>query len=300
MWQEADPQATSVIQGVLANYKHELLVDNFVGIPLLVQHGSADDNVPVFHSRRMYQILTETKGHRRFLSSKVEDANTDLADVQLNQLDRSVDNKRGREASQDLFNPRAEDALAETFLSPDEEVILDETFRDKVQGENAKSHDLTPSSSTWPLEYVELTGKGHWFNGVMSTPRLKEFYEQYLNSTSNITPLPLHFLIRVSGSGAMGSRGGIEIDQVLSPDQHGQIEVFRDDANALWYLKTSNIQRFHICIANVRVSAPRGLIIDGEPHTHRLDNDPGADWLWFFKSRDKWEVITPFLNILRL
>ena len=61
MCREADPRVTLFLQNSLRSYRHELLVGNCSGIPILQQHGSMDDNVPVFHSRRMSQLLSESR-----------------------------------------------------------------------------------------------------------------------------------------------------------------------------------------------------------------------------------------------
>lgn len=58
-WQPADPGRTALVQIALNNYRHELLLDNTKGIPNLIQHGDADDNVPVYNSRLMYQLLQQ-------------------------------------------------------------------------------------------------------------------------------------------------------------------------------------------------------------------------------------------------
>ena len=59
-WNEADPRISLIVQNALRSYRHELLVPNFSGIPTLEQHGSADDNVPVFHSRRLNQLISQS------------------------------------------------------------------------------------------------------------------------------------------------------------------------------------------------------------------------------------------------
>ncbi|MCJ1477293.1 hypothetical protein MMC13_005964 [Lambiella insularis] len=59
-WAEMDPRITALLQGSLVSYRHELFTDNFVGIPISQQHGSNDDNVPVYHSRRLKQLIGES------------------------------------------------------------------------------------------------------------------------------------------------------------------------------------------------------------------------------------------------
>jgi hypothetical protein len=59
MWHEADPRKTAMVQASLNTYKHELLIANMRGTPIFQQHGRDDDNVPVYHSRRMHQLVGE-------------------------------------------------------------------------------------------------------------------------------------------------------------------------------------------------------------------------------------------------
>lgn len=59
-WRVADPRKTAIVQASLGSYRHELLLGNTKDIPILQQHGSADDNVPAYHSRLMYQLLPQS------------------------------------------------------------------------------------------------------------------------------------------------------------------------------------------------------------------------------------------------
>lgn len=141
------------------SYRHELLVENFAGIPILQQHGSADDNVPAYHSRRLNQLISQTGGFS---------------------------------------------------------------------------------------EYVELQGAGHWFDGVMTTGPLREFYEYYLAKSRSLPALPMHFSIVVANPAEMGSRGGIVVDQLIAPEKHGRIHVRRVPSSGIWILHTWNIRQFHL------------------------------------------------------
>lgn len=60
MWTEADPLQTAITWTARANFRHELLVENIANIPMLQQHGSADDNVPPYHSRLMSSLRSQT------------------------------------------------------------------------------------------------------------------------------------------------------------------------------------------------------------------------------------------------
>lgn len=60
MWQNCEPLLSSMLQKARISFKHELLLGNIVGIRLLQQHGSSDDNVPVYNSRLMRELLEQT------------------------------------------------------------------------------------------------------------------------------------------------------------------------------------------------------------------------------------------------
>lgn len=51
----------------LNTYNHELLTPNMLGTPILQQHGQDDDNVPVYHSRRMHQLVGEADWLTQYL-----------------------------------------------------------------------------------------------------------------------------------------------------------------------------------------------------------------------------------------
>ena len=66
-WRESEAGKMAVIQSKLDTYRHEILVpDNAKDIPIAIQHGAADVNVPVIHSRRMFQLLRNRIGNVRY------------------------------------------------------------------------------------------------------------------------------------------------------------------------------------------------------------------------------------------
>ncbi|KAL9050492.1 MAG: hypothetical protein Q9162_006599 [Coniocarpon cinnabarinum] len=59
-WRPEDPIQGAIVQAALAKYQHELLIPtNAQEIPIAVQFGSDDDNVPPLQSRRMKQLMLE-------------------------------------------------------------------------------------------------------------------------------------------------------------------------------------------------------------------------------------------------
>lgn len=97
------------------------------------------------------------------------------------------------------------------------------------------------------MNYVELPGKGHWFEKVMTTVPLLEFYAKHLKTPSNRTIVPPKFTIICPNTNDMGSRYGILVDQLHSADRLGRIEtvIAREGNATVWYMKTSNIHRLH-------------------------------------------------------
>ena len=165
----------SIIHQSLSSYRHELLLDNAKGIPIQQQHGSDDDNVPVFHSRRTHQLLWQS-------------------------------------------------------------------------GNLAK--------------YEELEGKGHWYDGLMAAPALRAFYKNISSRSTVKETLPKDFSIVIPCTGIMGSRGGIFVEQLYSPDQQGRINVHRDKSG-LWELQTSNIRRLRLDLLEMTSLCATRLSVDG-------------------------------------
>lgn len=62
-WSPMDPAVHAILETSLGNFKHEQLLANAQGIPIVQQHGGADDNVPVYHSRLMKQLLDQAGSH---------------------------------------------------------------------------------------------------------------------------------------------------------------------------------------------------------------------------------------------
>ncbi|EPS43033.1 hypothetical protein H072_2982 [Dactylellina haptotyla CBS 200.50] len=60
LWQELEPQAWAILQSSMNPFRLELLAENLQGLPIFNAHGERDDNVPVFSSRRMFEILGNT------------------------------------------------------------------------------------------------------------------------------------------------------------------------------------------------------------------------------------------------
>ncbi|RMZ86986.1 hypothetical protein DV736_g5787, partial [Chaetothyriales sp. CBS 134916] len=188
MWTEADPLQNAAIERALSSFRHELFLDNLQRVPILIQHGSEDDNVPVYHAR----LMTTLAGQRS-----------------LN------------------------------------------------------------------LTFVELPGKGHWFDGLMTTPSLLEFYKETCTPDVHLQPVPANFSFVVALSDDWSSKYGIIVDQLQSPDMLGKVSVTsvtRNDGSKLWQLKTTNIHRLHFDHDQTDLW-PNAARFDDWSDTIELDND---------------------------
>ncbi|KAF2491853.1 hypothetical protein BU16DRAFT_130466 [Lophium mytilinum] len=153
LWQPMDPQRSAIRDGALNSYRHELLLENCKGIPILQQHGALDDNVPTYHSRLLSQLLLQANGTSR---------------------------------------------------------------------------------------YYELPDKGHWFDGIMATPQLLDFYNQQIGKIPGDQELQSFSLV-VGSPADTGSKGGLRVTQLETPGQYGRVDVVFDEVTAKYRVTTSNV-----------------------------------------------------------
>ena len=141
-------------------------------------------------------------------------------------------------------------------------------------------------------KYIELPKQGHWFPGVMTTKGFLEFYHSILGSGSVVPrPDPDHFEFIVPNSGDVGSRAGIFVDQLDSPDSLGRVSVENDTLKNTWCINTSNIYRLHFDFS-ATVSKPCSLVIDNQEFHTRADSD-GPHNLTLVGPRESWTVCDP-------
>ena len=204
-WREMQPRIKAVLDAVLSNFRHELLYQNFESTSILVQHGSNDDNVPVFHARRMNELL---------------------------------------------------------------------------QASRSNSH------------FAELKHRGHWFEGVMTTKPMKEYYSNLSEQSTSVT-LPSSFRFLVPHSHDMGSRFGILVDQLLSPDRFGSIQGLYSRLELSLAIQTSNVRRFHL-VSRDWGGKIESVEIDGVP----LPLPPEGHQSWFVCSKSgAWTVSQKMLYL---
>nr|XP_019010945.1 uncharacterized protein I206_04250 [Kwoniella pini CBS 10737]OCF49726.1 hypothetical protein I206_04250 [Kwoniella pini CBS 10737] len=67
----ADPSLIGILSSSLSAYSNDLYLSNLVDIPILVIHGSEDDNVPPRHSRSYVQLISSWAGQQASGSVKL-------------------------------------------------------------------------------------------------------------------------------------------------------------------------------------------------------------------------------------
>ncbi|KAH8716837.1 hypothetical protein GQ44DRAFT_688581 [Phaeosphaeriaceae sp. PMI808] len=73
--------------------------------------------------------------------------------------------------------------------------------------------------------YNEPAGQNHWWDAVMTTPELVDFYYSQARNEDTLPRKLETFSITVGDSGDMGSKGGIKVRQLHDPGQYGKVEV---------------------------------------------------------------------------
>lgn len=137
-------------------------------------------------------------------------------------------------------------------------------------------------------KYVELPNQGHWFEGAMTTTPLQAFYRSVLNPEFSKKHMPEEFEFVIPNSHDIGSRAGIFIDQLQSPDIFGRLHVQRKDTEHVWVIDTVNIHRMHFNFP-VSVQHPRTLEVDGAlVQIHSRPNQVGE--VAIVKSNEKWAL----------
>ncbi|OOQ90945.1 hypothetical protein PEBR_01821 [Penicillium brasilianum] len=158
-------------------------------------------------------------------------------------------------------------------------------------------HELL-GHAQWPSEYRELPGKGHWYEGVMTTTYLKDFYRTMVNQSSLTRVLPQTFTITVPSSGVLGSKAGIQVDQLYTPDVNGMFRVSRSSDSKIWHITTRNIRRFHLSATYPRAELPEAIVLDNMNGTFQVEVALRAQsWFvrdaegqWSFSQDPRWKT----------
>ncbi|KAF2633162.1 hypothetical protein BU25DRAFT_1139 [Macroventuria anomochaeta] len=85
----------------------------------------------------------------------------------------------------------------------------------------AQQLQLSGANST----YHEVPNQNHWWDGIMTTPELIDFYYNQTRSKEKLPRELDEFSIVVGDPGDMGSKGGVRVTQLEDPGQYGRVHV---------------------------------------------------------------------------
>ncbi|KAJ4502437.1 hypothetical protein HRR90_007850 [Exophiala dermatitidis] len=123
------------------------------------------------------------------------------------------------------------------------------------------------------VNYTELQGRGHWFTGVMTTEPMMQFYLDCLNGSNFRATAPAEFAFVAPNSHDLGSKYGILIDQLMTPDKLGKITVTTNvnDSSNRWHIQTENVRRLHVDFSGRISNPPDEILLDNMPYLFRTD-----------------------------
>lgn len=130
------------------------------------------------------------------------------------------------------------------------------------------------------VNYQELASKGHWFDGVMTTSFLQNFYEQSLDPTYS-RQMPDSFVVVVANPADTDAIRGLLVESLSKPGQLGKIHAAISSQSNV--LRTSNIRSFSIS-DNIYDGAE--LVIDSQ-HFHDVK---GGSAFFTMDTRGFWKV----------
>ncbi|KAK6003951.1 hypothetical protein QM012_008801 [Aureobasidium pullulans] len=107
--------------------------------------------------------------------------------------------------------------------------------------------------------YIELQGKNHWFDGIMTTEYLSEFFEQKLNNSARPLRAPEAFTLTVANPADSGPKFGIEVLHLRRPGQLGKVHVFFSSSQCI--LRSSNVLSLRLPAIYPRT---HGIVVDGQ------------------------------------
>lgn len=165
---------------------------------------------------------------------------------------------------------------------------------DNVPPNHSRRLSLLLSQAGCPSEYVELPGRGHYFDGVLTTRSLVDFYTKALEGGAAGIPEPSTFEFVIANPASMGSKFGVVVDQLTSPGSLGHIKAEYKAAEKTWFLRTSNIHRLHFTSDAKDKWSSSVIAIDGNELQLYRGVDMSAQWLVRMDT-GSWKVWRGFL-----
>ncbi|KAI7473951.1 alpha/beta-hydrolase [Hortaea werneckii] len=137
-------------------------------------------------------------------------------------------------------------------------------------------------------EYHEMPGKPHWWDGVMTTKPLKNFYHRILDAPLKSYTLAQNndFVVVSTGQGDMSPKNGVSILSTTTPGQLAKIHVIFDPHTKECSLSSSNVvalqlsENFNDCNA---------IRIDGQQLSESFSISTKG--LLLLKEENVWQIV---------
>ncbi|KAI4727893.1 hypothetical protein E4T49_04322 [Aureobasidium sp. EXF-10728] len=139
--------------------------------------------------------------------------------------------------------------------------------------------------------YVELQGKNHWFDGIMTTDPLSEFFEQELNDLARPLRVPEAFTLVVANPADSGPKFGVEILHLRRQGQLGKIHVSFSSSEC--FVRSSNVLSLRLPSMYPRT---HDIVVDGQ--RIKLSLEAGSNDLWLSPDGTwKYKVLPEYQSI---
>ncbi|KAI4816152.1 hypothetical protein E4T44_10600, partial [Aureobasidium sp. EXF-8845] len=188
----------------------------------------------------------------------------------------------------DLWQPMppAVRALLDTSLSSyRHELLLDNVKGISILQQHGSIDDNVPAFHSRLMNqqitvhganasYAELPGKNHWFDGIMTTQPLSEFFENELNNFARPLHAPEAFTLTVANPADSGPKFGVEILYLRRPGQLGKVHVSFSVSDCT--LRSSNVLSLRLPDIYSRT---HGVVVDGQRIDLPLEASSNELWL---------------------
>lgn len=194
-------------------------------------------------------------------------------------------------------DPRRTAIVSASLNSYRHEMLMENTHGVPIQQQHGEIDDNVPAYNSRLLaqqisltgsnsSYNEVPGQNHYWDGVMVTPPLVDFYYTQTNNKDVLPRRLQDFTMVVGNPGDMGSKGGIKVLHLVDPGKYGRVEV---NGHRIW---AQNVQSLEfdpaiwmgtVIINNVSLEldgstgSPATQYVDGTWTTHMEDVDASSN-----------------------
>jgi hypothetical protein len=100
------------------------------------------------------------------------------------------------------------------------------------------------SENWWGSLYNEVAGAGHWWDGVVTTDVLKEYYVEQVANAHEEGEVPETFEIVVANPADMGSKFGLSVLYLVEYGELGKVMASKDGETRVWKVNLENVMAF--------------------------------------------------------